>query len=178
MLDMSSLGGSQTDPPIKPLSRPKLGSPQLASSVMSSSPIDIVEVTLGFSSLKQRSLPKLIVLARITETGLALPSISFRAASRPVLVSFLALHGESRLEAQSASMLANVKVWTASDRSQVNPDTATVSLMNDNNGSQLRTADSENGTISFSLELPTTLGKLAVAIAKISFGKGLALDDV
>ncbi|KAF8531005.1 hypothetical protein JB92DRAFT_2854529 [Gautieria morchelliformis] len=175
-LDMSSLGESQADPLIKPLSLPMPGSPQSPSSDMLSSPIDIVEVTLGSSFIKQMSLPKLIVLTQNAETGLTSSSISFRAASRPVLVSFFALHAETRLEAQSVPTLANVKLCTVSDGSQVNSDTATVSLTNDSNDSQLKTA--ESGSISFTLDLPTTLGELAVAIAKVSFGKGLALDDM
>lgn len=154
-----------------------LGIPRRPSSVTLSFPIDFVEVTLGSSILKHTDLPNIIVLAPATETQAAGTSISFRAASLLVLVSFFAFHAETRLEARRilgkrTAILANVTLCSALDDNQVNLDTATVTLVDKD--SQLKPA--EDGSISFSLDLPIPLGELAVAVAKVSFGRTIDSD--
>lgn len=145
-----------------------------------SSSVDFVEVTIGSSVLTHATLPNILVLTPITDTQPTGTSIYFRAASRPVLISFFAFHAETRLEAQSvsregASILAYVTLCTAADHNQVNPDTTIVTLMNNPKGTSLMSA-AEDGSVTFSLGLPITLGELAVAIAKVSFGKDMVSD--
>jgi hypothetical protein len=151
------------------------------SSVDLSSSVDFVEVTLGSSTLKHTTLPNIIVLAPVTEAQPTGTSILFRAMSRPVLISFFAFHAETRLEAQSvsregASILASVTLCSAADDNQVNADTMTVTLMTHGKDPPRKWAEEGGLLVNFSVNLPITLGELAVTIAKVSFGKGVVTD--
>lgn len=153
------------------------GTPRRLSSTSLSS-IDFVEVTLGSSIFKHLTLPKIIILSPITEAQ-PTTSITFHAVSRPVLISFLAFHAETRLEARdrsraNSSILANV-LCRETDPNQGNRDTTTITLLDDTKASQSKSAN-ENESVTFPLGLPITLGELAVAIAKVSFRKGIVLD--
>lgn len=155
-----------------------LGISQHPSSVTLSSPIDAVEVKLGSSILKHTDFPNVIVLSSATKTDPAGTSISFRATSLLVLVSFFAFHAETRLEPQRVSgggtaILANVTLFRDAHDNEVNSNTVTVSLINKDSSFK----PTENSLVNFSLDLPIPLSELAVVVAKASFGNGIVSDS-